>query len=64
MPPKKPTPKRVPVSSHKHKSKRVNIPTRELRGFVEQDEKTPKQMVRFVVGWEAVRRQQVTHDAR
>jgi len=42
MPPRKSNSKRVPVSSHKHKDKRVNIPTRELRGFVEQDEKAPK----------------------
>lgn len=31
-----------PVSSLKHRDKRVNIPTEELRDFVETDEKKPK----------------------
>ncbi len=50
MPRKKSTPKkRIPrkpkqVTSHKHKDKRVNIPTEELRDFVEQDEKKPKKV--------------------
>jgi adenine-specific DNA-methyltransferase len=30
-----------PVRAHKHKDKRTNIPTRELRGFVEGDESRP-----------------------
>jgi adenine-specific DNA-methyltransferase len=48
MPPRKSKPKSkpVPVSSHKHRDKRVNIPTEELRNFVEQDEKKPK-LVRY-----------------
>ncbi|MSU80427.1 MAG: hypothetical protein EXS16_20360, partial [Gemmataceae bacterium] len=33
--------KTAPVASIKHKDKRPNIPTRELRGFVEGDENTP-----------------------
>jgi len=32
----------IPVSTIKHKEKRTNIPTEELRGFVEEDEKHPK----------------------
>jgi GDP-D-mannose dehydratase len=32
------------VASIKHKEKRANIPTEELRDFVEQDEKSPKVM--------------------
>ncbi len=35
----------VPVSSVKHMDKRVNIPTQELRDFVEQDEKSPKALL-------------------
>src|SRR5881296_3535641 len=31
-----------PVTALKHKDKRANIPTKELRGFVEEDEKQPK----------------------
>ena len=31
-----------PVEAVKHKDKRTNIPTRELRGFVEADENQPK----------------------
>jgi rhodanese-related sulfurtransferase len=34
------------VGHTEHRDKRVNIPTEELRDFVEQDEQTPK-MVRF-----------------
>jgi adenine-specific DNA-methyltransferase len=41
-PPKKPRAK-VPVDTLRHtKEKRVNIPTRELRDFVQDDEKAPK----------------------
>src|SRR5713101_8706082 len=32
----------IPVEAVKHKDKRTNIPTRELRGFVEADEARPK----------------------
>ena len=32
----------VPVESVKHKDKRANIPTEELRGFVSEDEQKPK----------------------
>src|SRR5713101_6631690 len=32
----------IPVEAVKHKDKRTNIPTRELRGFVEADENQPK----------------------
>jgi hypothetical protein len=45
MPPKKkpPTPKPpTPITAVKHKDKRANIPTEELRGFVADDEKQPK----------------------
>lgn len=34
--------KRVPVETIRHKDKRTNIPTEELRGFVVEDEKKPK----------------------
>ncbi len=34
-----------PVASIKHKDKRSNIPTEELRDFVAKDEETPKQML-------------------
>ena len=40
MPPKHKSP--IPVVAVKHKDKRTNIPTKELRGFVEEDEKQPK----------------------
>jgi adenine-specific DNA-methyltransferase len=40
MPPKSKSP--IPVTAVKHKDKRTNIPTKELRGFVEEDEKQPK----------------------
>lgn len=43
MPPKKTkNHKEIPVVAHKHKDKRANIPTKELRDFVEDDEKNPK----------------------
>jgi len=50
MPPKKPstrkaTPKRTPVEAIKHKDKRANIPTEELRDFVAEDEKTPETLL-------------------
>jgi hypothetical protein len=32
----------TPVTSHKHKDKRANIPTEELREFVADDERKPK----------------------
>lgn len=32
----------TPIESVKHKDKRANIPTEELRGFVADDEKKPK----------------------
>ncbi len=41
MPPKK-NAKSTPVTSHKHKDKRTNIPTEELREFVAEDERKPK----------------------
>jgi len=42
MPPKK-NGAATPIDSLKHKKeKRMNIPTKELRGFVEEDEKSPK----------------------
>jgi len=44
MPRKKSTSRTKQVTSHKHKDKRVNIPTEELRDFVEQDEKKPKKV--------------------
>ena len=40
--PAKSTPPSTPVVSVKHKDKRVNIPTEELRDFVAEDEKQPK----------------------
>src|SRR5260370_37530992 len=38
---KKPAAAPQAVEAHKHKDKRRNIPTRELRGFVEGDENRP-----------------------
>ena len=35
----------IPVVAVKHKDKRTNIPTKELRGFVEEDEKQPKSIL-------------------
>lgn len=35
----------IPVASVKHKDKRTNIPTNELRDFVAEDEKSPKTML-------------------
>jgi adenine-specific DNA-methyltransferase len=32
----------IPVVANKHKDKRANIPTKELRGFVADDESKPK----------------------
>ncbi len=37
--------KSVKIASVKHKDKRKNIPTEELRGFVEEEEKKPKEVV-------------------
>ena len=39
---KKQTKKSIQVESLKHKDKRKNIPTEELRDFVEEDENSPK----------------------
>jgi len=36
---------RTPVESLKHKDKRANIPTRELRDFVAEQEKSPATML-------------------
>jgi adenine-specific DNA-methyltransferase len=33
---------RTPVETLRHKDKRANIPTEELRGFVAEEEKKPK----------------------
>ena len=35
----------TPVASIRHKDKRTNIPTEELRDFVADDEKAPKTML-------------------
>jgi len=44
--PKAPSPKaRTPVLANKHKDKRANIPTEELRDFVADDEKAPKKIL-------------------
>ncbi len=40
------------VASLKHKDKRANIPTKELRGFVEEDE---KQMDRITIEFCCIR---------
>jgi len=37
--------KATPVESIRHKDKRANIPTEELRDFVAEDEKAPKTML-------------------
>ncbi len=37
--------KSVPVETVKHKDKRTNIPTEELRDFVAEEEKKPKTML-------------------
>jgi adenine-specific DNA-methyltransferase len=37
--------KSIPVETHKHKDKRKNIPTEELRDFVAEEEKKPKTML-------------------
>jgi len=45
MPPKKKD-AATPIDALKHsKEKRMNIPTKELRGFVEEDEKSPKKIL-------------------
>jgi adenine-specific DNA-methyltransferase len=43
--PKKPSIKSAAAESLKHKDKRANIPTEELRGFVAEDEERPKVML-------------------
>ncbi|HKQ49693.1 MAG TPA: site-specific DNA-methyltransferase [Phycisphaerae bacterium] len=42
---KKPNNLHAPVASIRHKDKRANIPTEELRDFVAEDEKAPKTML-------------------
>ena len=42
MPPKKKSNSTTPIDTVKHKDKRVNIPTEELRDFVKEDEAKPK----------------------
>jgi adenine-specific DNA-methyltransferase len=42
MPPRKKTTGATPIETVKHKDKRVNIPTEELRDFVAEDEAKPK----------------------
>lgn len=42
---KKAAPKRTPVEAIKHRDKRPNIPTEELRDFVAEEEKAPKVLV-------------------
>jgi len=42
MPPKKKSNNSTPIDTVKHKDKRVNIPTEELRDFVKDDEAKPK----------------------
>jgi adenine-specific DNA-methyltransferase len=42
MPPKKKSNSTTPIDTVKHKDKRVNIPTEELRDFVKEDEARPK----------------------
>jgi len=42
MPPKKKSNNTTPIDTVKHKDKRVNIPTEELRDFVKEDEAKPK----------------------
>ena len=45
MPPRKHAKTSTPVQSIKHKDKRANIPTEELRDFVADDEQTPKTLL-------------------
>jgi adenine-specific DNA-methyltransferase len=45
MPPRKNAKTSTPVQSIKHKDKRANIPTEELRDFVAEEEKTPKTLL-------------------
>jgi adenine-specific DNA-methyltransferase len=47
---KKKADKTTPVESVKHKDKRANIPTEELRDFVKEDENQPKTVLRFCKG--------------
>ncbi len=42
MLPKKKSNNTTPIDTVKHKDKRVNIPTEELRDFVKEDEAKPK----------------------
>ncbi len=39
------TPASIPVEAHTHKDTRKNIPTRELRDFVEDEEKSPRTLL-------------------
>lgn len=45
MPPRKQAKTSTPVQSIKHKDKRANIPTEELRDFVADDEQMPKTLL-------------------
>jgi adenine-specific DNA-methyltransferase len=45
MPLKKKSHNNIPIDTVKHKDKRVNIPTEELRDFVAEDEAKPKTML-------------------
>ncbi|WP_206922648.1 site-specific DNA-methyltransferase [Alicyclobacillus suci] len=45
MPRKRTTAEKITVDAIKHKDKRVNIPTEELKGFVADDENSPKVML-------------------
>jgi len=45
MPAKKKTANPTPVASLRHKDRRTNIPTEELRDFVAEDEQAPKTML-------------------
>src|SRR5580698_6788553 len=45
MPPVKKTKSPMPILATKHKDKRANIPTEELRDFVADDEKAPKKFL-------------------
>ncbi len=45
MAPKKASDKKTSITSVKHRDQRKNIPTKELRGFVEEDEKSPGKLL-------------------
>jgi adenine-specific DNA-methyltransferase len=50
--PKKDRPVKTPIESIRHKDKRKNIPTEELRDFVAVDENVPKTIARSAIGLE------------